>query len=677
MTIRLTKKFRIAGAERDVGYETTLGVPEEADFVQRGLAEYVLDGRFVAPKPVINLEEFGIDAAASEHANTLCIKQAINQARLLGGAKLVTSKAGTYRFRETIVLPERTSFVSGAAVRWQLAADANCNMLVNAAYLRTPTAITGAWSSGIVFTITWAAHGFAVDDHVWLADFAPSRFNGVFRVATVVNADTFTVLLDRIGTTITDANGLGRAADRNVEIIGGVWDYNNQAAAGQALHAIILGGIENLRVENVRGKNATKYVMNIGAVNNFVVDGLVFDDTPSDGLKLYGPATNGVISNVGGATGDDMVSYQTREPDAFAVYRWTYGDIINVKASNFFGVHDSGVGRLLVIYGSPNELMDDIEVSSISGSSTVVGASPITLTAGTGLSGVFGKIAIRNVRCDAVEAIVFAANGAYDILEIDGITGQGKKAFQTGSTLSVDNLLIRGVSVDITDSSTDSTVTLNGGTFGLVSVKDGQDAETGTQYYVSSFNSTIDTLAIEGNDSVGGASRRFANIGSGTVSHVRLIGNNTGNLSNFFVLSSGVSGNPLIEAYGNQCDGAAGMAFLNLSSSCKVAAGGNQCVNAGNGFIRTGGTPTIQIRSDGTNILAAGSWVVVPSGTPVLTLYGWDLTVDPIALTGLAATNGQYCTSSQASTEGGPCIKTPAGWVALGTGASGVNTVIA
>jgi len=82
---------------------------------------------------------------------------------------------------------------------------------------------------------------------------------------------------------------------------------------------------------------------------------------------------------------------------------------------------------------------------------------------------------------------------------------------------------------------------------------------------------------------------------------------------------------------------------------------------------------TLSIRSDGSNFLASGSWVVVPSGTPVLTVYGWDIAIDPITLTGLATTLGQFFYSTQAGAEGGPSVRSNAGWYCLAGGAAGAN----
>ncbi len=83
------------------------------------------------------------------------------------------------------------------------------------------------------------------------------------------------------------------------------------------------------------------------------------------------------------------------------------------------------------------------------------------------------------------------------------------------------------------------------------------------------------------------------------------------------------------------------------------------------------------ILTDGTNRLVSGTWFTVTAGTPVFTLHGWELAVDPIAFTTLAASVGQYINSTRATVScQGPAILTGAGWCALATGTSAENVVI-
>jgi hypothetical protein len=113
-----------------------------------------------------------------------------------------------------------------------------------------------------------------------------------------------------------------------------------------------------------------------------------------------------------------------------------------------------------------------------------------------------------------------------------------------------------------------------------------------------------------------------------------------------------------------------------VSGTVNINLQGNRFNNASGGVVRaTSGT--YNIRSAGDNDFQGTSVpAVAPSGTPTFNFYGWDLAIDPIAQGGIGATTGQFCTSTQATTEGGPAVLTPAGWVALGTGAAGINTVI-
>lgn len=90
-----------------------------------------------------------------------------------------------------------------------------------------------------------------------------------------------------------------------------------------------------------------------------------------------------------------------------------------------------------------------------------------------------------------------------------------------------------------------------------------------------------------------------------------------------------------------------------IAGNVNLSFSANDFLNASSGVVRFNNTFTSTIKSDGTNNLIAGSWITVAAGTPVINLYGFDIGVDPIALTGLATTNGQYILSTQAATEGG------------------------
>ena len=95
------------------------------------------------------------------------------------------------------------------------------------------------------------------------------------------------------------------------------------------------------------------------------------------------------------------------------------------------------------------------------------------------------------------------------------------------------------------------------------------------------------------------------------------------------------------------------------------------------GFLRMLQTNTYNIRSDGTNRFSSGTvFLTMPVTAVDARVYGWDIAADPIALP-LPAVAGQFFTSTRSGAANqGPSISTSASFVALGTGASGVNTVI-
>jgi hypothetical protein len=91
-------------------------------------------------------------------------------------------------------------------------------------------------------------------------------------------------------------------------------------------------------------------------------------------------------------------------------------------------------------------------------------------------------------------------------------------------------------------------------------------------------------------------------------------------------------------------------------------------------IITDGGTGTYVLRGGVTSTTAH---IGIAGGASV-ELYGFEWR-HAVLTTPLAATLTQYCTSTESTpaAETGNAVLTAAGWVSLGTGAAGVNTVIA
>jgi hypothetical protein len=472
---------------------------------------------------------------------------------------------------------------------------------------------------------------------------------------------------------------LAKKADSNIRVEGGIWDYNNSGNQSTAQtpdrHALLFGHLADSSIKNVEGVNATKYIVCLGAATNVTVDGVNAPAHISDIVKIYGPAKNVLVNNVTGVSGDDAVSFQTKEPDAFVGYRFAFGDIIDCKCYRVSVESSAGQGSV-TLYGSNEELLTGMDVQNVYGEVSDNGAV-FVIGNGSGLIGRYGT-----VRASGIRGYVQGATGAalrlnaigsgeadisiddYEVQCINGIQTQSSPVVRT---FEISRMIPRdyGTAGD--------PVNLNGITAQRINIDRCQFdflTPSATKYCISAAGATnIGYFAVTRN--VNRTNWFFAALDC-TLRDVLVAENENTGASDHFIRVNSASGTPTIRMINNATNT---LAVFNPSVSCTVYFSGNRCSGATNGIVRTATNPTVVIQSGGNN-LVSGSWVVVPSGTPVLTVYGWDIAIDPIALTGLATTAGQYGTSTRAAANGGPFVRTSVGWMALGTGAAGVNTII-
>lgn len=162
----------------------------------------------------------------------------------------------------------------------------------------------------------------------------------------------------------------GGGRDRNIGIIGGIWDGNCDAMGLDAYHEakhrlddpyspslfkgklIRFAHVDNLVLEKMTVKDPVSYGIQIGDAVGFVTRDLYFDYNchfgTTDGVHINGPAKNGVIENLHGITNDDMVSLTTIDESHAEVTEGPicYVEIRNISAENGY----SGV-RLLALGG--------------------------------------------------------------------------------------------------------------------------------------------------------------------------------------------------------------------------------------------------------------------------------------------------------------------------------------
>lgn len=123
--------------------------------------------------------------------------------------KIATAVSGTHRFFrygntkfigctfEYVNNTSHTNLIQPGPLTGQSIVFDTCNFIGDASYHTAATVAlsTGSWASGLLTVNTAAAHGLAVNDYVELAGmtFATTDVNGIYRVNSAADADTFTV----------------------------------------------------------------------------------------------------------------------------------------------------------------------------------------------------------------------------------------------------------------------------------------------------------------------------------------------------------------------------------------------------------------------------------------------------------------------------------------------------
>lgn len=170
-------------------------------------------------------------------------------------------------------------------------------------------------SSGSTATMTWAAHGKTVGDHIGVAGANETGYIGVFRVETTADANTLTYFCDE-APSATPATGTISAwtATVNVRVEGLTFDYNNTALSGvdaNTRHAIITAHCFNPQFINMRMENVSKYAIYPVNSKDLWVERLELQ-TASDGLHIGG-VSGATVTQVSGYSGDDFLAFLSAE----------------------------------------------------------------------------------------------------------------------------------------------------------------------------------------------------------------------------------------------------------------------------------------------------------------------------------------------------------------------------
>lgn len=587
-----------------------------------------------------------LNDSSAAAANTSTI-----QAALTYGGTVSLIQPGTIWINDTLIYDSDTRIVLGPQTRIKMVAGIRKPLLRSAAYYRmrdTPVPVTITWSSGMTFSVSWTGHGKIKGDAIWINGATlQAQFKGVFVIETVTDANNVVVRANRLPAGAPTGGVFAVAATQHVTITGGTWDYNYDGtfATGELdRNGVYNWGVYNVWMRNVRVDACAKYDYCWLAHKDCGFDQAGTNKTNSDICKIYGPGVHFRGRGIFGECGDDACSMQTREPPAFANYQPYWGDVIDCSVEDIDAVSPTS---LAVLY--PHAIADGI--IDRCGYDGISGRAPNGVrTFANSAERAVGYVWARNIRADCTYPAKLDIFQCHRIdVQIAATTSGTSTANQILAASGFNSLLCNFEPYLISGSFASSSA------------------------YAISYSGSANLLRVSLGQTLvaSAANARALNLEAvSTVLHA-VIDGYEGNADT--LVENNATNTPTISVINSRLGGAA---VLSVRASCNLRMAGNDITNASNGVVRFNATATVNLRTDGTNRLRAGSWSAAPAGTPTLNMYGWDISVDPISVAGATSTVGQYCNSTQAGTEGGPAVRTPAGWVALGTGASGVNTVI-
>jgi hypothetical protein len=124
-------------------------------------------------------------------------------------------------------------------------------------------------------------------------------------------------------------------ANEGILIEGGIWNDQMNEGRGRggrydladsitgSSGTILLHNVSRVVVRNMVFRDCSSFAVQIGNAANYVLENIIFDET-ADGIHVEGPSQRGIIRNLRGATGDDMVALNAWDWDNSSL---TFGPI--------------------------------------------------------------------------------------------------------------------------------------------------------------------------------------------------------------------------------------------------------------------------------------------------------------------------------------------------------------
>ncbi len=162
---------------------------------------------------------------------------------------------------------------------------------------------------------------------------------------------------------------------KNIEVVGGVWNFNNKEQMPNPLRTLEFGenedytgfgiqffNVENLKISSMTLKDPITFALVLDVVSYFTIEDITFDFVDGnpmklnmDGVHIDGNCHHGVIRNIKGACFDDLV--------ALNAYEGYAGPISNIVIDGLFAEDCHSAVRLLAIH----EKLSNIHITNVFG----------------------------------------------------------------------------------------------------------------------------------------------------------------------------------------------------------------------------------------------------------------------------------------------------------------------
>lgn len=206
--------------------------------------------------------------------------------------------------------------------------------------------------------------------------------------ALTLAPDAEMFLCDGANCDIIHNDGLAEKYNKNITVQGGIWNGNNLNQVRQVRGFEDIGkpfdinfyygimmrfvGVENFVFRDLTLKDPEAYPVQMSMIKNFTVENITFDynmlRTNMDGIHVNGPAENGIIRRIRGATNDDMVALNC--DDCFET-EITRGPINNVQVEDLYCEGGYTAVRLL----SCGDPLTNVSIKDVKGSYRYIAVS--------------------------------------------------------------------------------------------------------------------------------------------------------------------------------------------------------------------------------------------------------------------------------------------------------------